>query len=177
MESHAEFVAEQSAEGAGAGSDRLPEFGQRGVVCRRLVQHPGNGLQSIVLRLRQVQWLFVRFAEFVDEDAEEASARGAAVVRRGVVVAAGASQGEQGLAGQAGGQEHGGMGWHEPGEGWREKHDPHICVAVGAVVVREIGGRPADDLVTLPLCAVAFGRAERPTETHRIEAACLDAVA
>jgi hypothetical protein len=28
--------------------------------------------------------------------------------------------------------------------GWREKDDPHIGVAVGAVVVRELGGGPGD---------------------------------
>jgi hypothetical protein len=36
-----------------------------------------------------VQWLFVCLAELVDEDPEEARARGAAVARRGVVVVAG----------------------------------------------------------------------------------------
>jgi hypothetical protein len=101
-------------------------------------------LQPVVPWLRQVQWLFVCFAEFIDEDPEEARARGAAVVRRGVVVVAGAGQGEQDLAAKAGGQEHGGMVWYEPGEGWREKDDPHIGVAVGAVVVREPGGGPGD---------------------------------
>jgi hypothetical protein len=32
------------------------------------------------------------------------------------------------------------MVWYEPGEGWREKDDPYIGVAVGAVVAREPGG-------------------------------------
>ncbi len=32
------------------------------------------------------------------------------------------------------------MVWEESGEGWREEDDPHIGVAVGAVVVREPAG-------------------------------------
>ena len=101
-------------------------------------------MQSVVAWLRQVQWLFVCFAEFIDEDSNETRASGAVVVGRGVVVVAGPGQREQDLAGEVGGQEHGGMVRYEPGEGWREKDDPHIGVAVGAVVVREPGGSPGD---------------------------------
>jgi len=44
----AEFVMEQPAEGPGAGSNRLPEFGQRCVIGGALVQRPGNALQPAV---------------------------------------------------------------------------------------------------------------------------------
>jgi len=33
---------------------------------------------------------------------------------------------------------------YQPSEGWREKDDPHVGVAVGAVVVRKPGGGPGD---------------------------------
>jgi hypothetical protein len=46
-------------------------------------------LQSVVPWLRQVQWLFVCIAEFIDEDSKEAGPSGAAVVRRRVVVVLG----------------------------------------------------------------------------------------
>ena len=44
-----------------------------------------------------MQWLFVCFAEFIDEDSNETRARGAVVVGRGVVVVAGPRQREQDL--------------------------------------------------------------------------------
>jgi hypothetical protein len=55
-------------------------------------------------------------------------------------------QGEQDLAGEVGGKEHHGMVRQEPGEGGCEEDDPHIGVAVGAVVVREPGGVQATRL-------------------------------
>jgi hypothetical protein len=40
-----------------------------------------------------------------------------------------------------GGREHRRMTGHQPGQGGRQEEDPHIGLAVGAVVVREPGGR------------------------------------
>ena len=156
IEGHAEFVVEQPAEGTGTGSDPLPEFGQRGAVCGMLVQHPRDGLQPIIVWLRQLQWLLVRFAEFVDEDPAEASARSAVPVARGAVVVAWAREGEQDFAGEVGDHEHGRMAWREPGQGCRQEEDPHIGVAVSAVVVREPGGGPSDPIGGNDRCAT-FG--------------------
>ena len=66
------------------------------------------------------------------------------MVGRGAVVVAGAGQGEQDLPGEVGGQEHSGAVRDQPGEGRRQEDDPHVGVAVGAVVVREPGGGPGD---------------------------------
>src|SRR5581483_12433083 len=99
--------------------------------------HPCDGLQSIIVWFWQLQGLLVCFVEFVDEDSTEASLRRAVVVARGGVVVAWAGEGEQDFAGETGDQVHGGMAWCEPGQGGRQEDDPHIGVAVGAVVVRE----------------------------------------
>ena len=112
---------------------------------RVLVQHPGDGLQPVVVWFRQLQWLLVRLVEFVDEDSAQAGAGGAVVVR-GAVVVARAREGEQDFAGEVGGHEHGGMAWYEPGQGCRQEDDPHVGVAVSAVVVREPGGGPGDSI-------------------------------
>ena len=69
------------------------------------------------------------------------------------VVVAWAGEGEQDLAGEVGGGEHGGMVGYEPGEGRREEHDPHVGVAVGAVVVRVPGGGPGDAVGGNDRCA------------------------
>ena len=74
VEGHAELVVEQPAQGAAAGPDPPPELGQRGVVLGPLAQHPGDGAQPVVGRLRQVQGLFGSLVELVDEDAAQAGA-------------------------------------------------------------------------------------------------------
>jgi hypothetical protein len=45
------------------------------------------------------------------------------------------------------------MAWCEPGQGCRQEDDPHIGVAVGAVVVREPGGSPGDSIGRNDRCA------------------------
>jgi len=54
IEGHAEFVVEQSAECAGAGSDGLPESGQCGVVIGSFVQNSRNSPQPVVVWFRQM---------------------------------------------------------------------------------------------------------------------------
>jgi hypothetical protein len=115
-----------------------------------------TGLQTIIVWFWQLQWLLVCFVEFVDEDPAEASARGAVPVARGAVVVARAREGEQDLAGEVGDHEHGRMAGHEPGQGCRQEEDPHIGVAMSAVVVREPGGGPSDPISGNDRCAT-FG--------------------
>ncbi|WP_344743439.1 hypothetical protein, partial [Streptosporangium vulgare] len=85
--------------------------------------------QPYVPWLRQVQRLFVCFAEFVDEDPKAAeSARGLRSVRRrrhrGAVRASRTSRARSEARNTAG---RSGM---EPGEGRREEDDAHVGVAV-----------------------------------------------
>jgi hypothetical protein len=61
-----------------------------------------SSLRNSRLRVRALQRLLARFAEFVDEDPAEASARGG-------VVAARAREGEQDFAGEARSSEYGRM--------------------------------------------------------------------
>ena len=67
---------------------------------------------------RQLQRLLGCFVEFIDEDSTEAGRRAAVEGACSGVVVAWAGEGEQDFAGEAGGREHGGMAWEEPGEGW-----------------------------------------------------------
>src|SRR5919198_1654986 len=67
VERHAELVVEQSAEGAGAGSDPPPELGQWGVVRGLLVEHARDGSQAVVAWLWQVQRLLGHLVKLVDE--------------------------------------------------------------------------------------------------------------
>jgi hypothetical protein len=110
-------------------------------------------LQPVVLWFWQLQWLLVCFVEFVDEDSMKASACDAVVVARDAVVVVWAREGEQDFAGEVGGYEHGRMAWYEPGQGCRWEYDPHIGLAVSAVVVREPGRGPCDSVGGNDRCA------------------------
>jgi hypothetical protein len=83
-----------------------------------------------------LQWLLGRLVEFVDENVLEAGAGG--------VLELAARQGEYDLSGEAGGQEHGRPVRDVPGPRRGQEHDPHVGLAVGAVLVREPGRRPGD---------------------------------
>jgi hypothetical protein len=144
IEGQAELVMEQSAEGARAGAGRPAELGQRGVVGGLVVQDLCDGPQPVIARLRQLQRLLGRRAELVDENPAQPGARGAVPVGSGPVVVAGAGEGEQGFAGEVIDREHGGVVRHQPGQGGRQEEDPHIGLAVGAVMMGEPGGRPRD---------------------------------
>jgi hypothetical protein len=76
-------------------------------------------LQPVVVRFWQLQWLLVCFVEFIDEDSMKASARETVIVACEGVIVARAGEGEQDLAGEVGGHEHGRMACHEPGKGCR----------------------------------------------------------
>jgi hypothetical protein len=52
------------------------------------VQHLGNVLQPVVLWFGRLQWLFLGFVEFIDEDSNETRPRRRAVVRHTVVIVA-----------------------------------------------------------------------------------------
>jgi hypothetical protein len=101
-------------------------------------------LQPVIVWFWQLQWLLMCFVKFIDEDPMKASARGPLIAAYDAVVAAWAREGEQDFAGEVGSHENGRMTWDEPGKGWREEYDPHIGVAVSAVVMHEPGGRPCD---------------------------------
>jgi Zinc-binding dehydrogenase len=145
-------------------------------------------LQPVIAWFWQLQRLLVCFVEFVDEDAAEASQRGAVMVARGAVVAARAREGEQDFAGEAGDHEHGRMAWYEPGQGWRQEENPHIGVAVSAMVVREPAGGPRDSIggtssVGMAAASIASGygvetaaTTRRPGKTGALTAAGADHV-
>jgi hypothetical protein len=144
VEGQAELVVEQSAERAGAGADRPPEFGQRGVVPGLVVEQLGDGSQPVIARLWQLQRLLEGHLELVDEDPAQAGAGGAVPAGGGAVVVARAGEGEQDFPGEVGDHEHGRVARRERGQRGRQEEDPHIGMAVRPVVVREAGRRPRD---------------------------------
>ncbi|EGJ77497.1 putative AraC-family transcriptional regulator [Streptomyces sp. Tu6071] len=139
VETHPEFLPEEPAECPLARPDARAELGERLLVGGVGVEDAGQRPEPVVGRFGQMQRLFGRRRELVDDDRPEPVDRlrsppaGLRLLGR---------EREQGFAGEPGDGEHGGMRGQPGGERAGQEQNPHVRVAVRGVVVLEGRGRP-----------------------------------